>query len=98
MNQFKSSEGNQYSCVPVVAQKNLNLPPSCVLRTSAWLVKTLFGEIVILPSGENKGALLPNTIVQAAETVPIQLVSDTNVHKCSNPNSWWSCVRIYNGM
>ena len=59
--------------------KKLNLPSSSVLRTSARLAKTLFGEIVTSPSGENKGALLPYTIVRAAELVPIQLVNDTNV-------------------
>ena len=78
-NQFKTSEGNEYSCVPVIAHEKLNLPPSTVLRTSARLAKTLSGEIVISPSGKNKGVLLPNTIVQAAEMVPIQLVNDTNV-------------------
>ena len=79
LNQYKTSEGNQYSCVPVIAHEKLNLPPSSVLRTSARLAKTLSGEIVISQSGENKGVLLPNTIVQAAEMVPIQLVNDTNV-------------------
>ena len=79
LNQFKTSEENQYSCVPVIAHEKLNLPPSSVLRTSARLAKTLSSEIVISPSGENKGALLPNTIVQATEMVPIQLVNDTNV-------------------
>ena len=79
LNQFKTSEGNQYSCVPVISHEKLNLPPSSVLRTSARLAKTLSGEIVISPSGDNKGALLPNIIVQAAEIVPIQLVNDTNI-------------------
>ena len=55
-----------------------NVPPSSVLRTSARLTKTLSGEIVIAPSGKNKGTLLPNTIVQAAETAPIQLINDKN--------------------
>ena len=79
LSQFKTSEGNQYSCVPVIAHEKLYLPPSSVLRTSARLAKTLSGEIVISPSGKNKGASLPNTIVQAAEMVPIQLVNDTNI-------------------
>ena len=79
LNQFKTSEGNQYSCVPVIAHEKLNLPPSSVLRTSAWLAKTLSSEIVISSSGENKGALLPIIIVQAEEMVPIQLVNDTNI-------------------
>ena len=84
MNQFKTSEGNQYSCVPVIAHEKLNLPPSSVLRTSAWLAKTC----------ENKSALLPNTIVQATEMVPIQLVNDTNVPILIHSGHMLGYVRI----
>ena len=72
LNNFKTSDGKLYSLVPVSAHEKLNIPLSSVLRTSARLAKTLSGDIVISSSGENKGALLPNT-------VPIQLVSDPSI-------------------
>ena len=56
----------------------MEVPPSSVLRTSARLATTLSGE-VITSSGQNKGVLLPNTLVKAVDVVPIQLVNDTEI-------------------
>ena len=36
------------------------------------------GDVVISSAGDNKGLLLPNTLVKSEEIVPIQLVNDTD--------------------
>ena len=61
----------------VVLAKKVSIPPETVINTHARLDGCLKGEVVITSSGSNRGALLPNLPVEAKESVPIQLVNDS---------------------
>ena len=78
LSKFQTNEGKVYSSCQVVTQERLEIPPNCVLRATAGLTDTLSGDVVISSTGHNKGALLPNILVKSRETVPIQLVNDTD--------------------
>ena len=56
----------------------LSVPPMSILRIAAITSIPSTGEMVIVSSGNNKGLLLPNTLVDSDVTVPIQLVNDTD--------------------
>ena len=75
--EFVTAEGNEFISGKVVLDKKVSIPPKTVINTHARLDGCLKGEVVITSSGFNRGALLPNLLVEAKESVPIQLVNDS---------------------
>ena len=77
LKEFVTAEGNEFTSCKVVLDKKVSIPPETVINTHARLDGCLKGEVVITSSGSNRGALLPNLLVEAKESVPIQLVNDS---------------------
>ena len=87
LKEFITEDGQEYTSCKVLLEKKVSIPPETVINTHARLDGCLQGDIAISSSGQNRGALLPNLLVKADETVPVQLVNDTDsviVLKCGH--------------
>ena len=76
--EMRNEEGVHFEKCKVKLAKKISVPPMSILRTTAFTSIPGIGEMVIVSSGNNKGLLLPNTLVNSDVTVPIQLVNDTD--------------------
>ena len=77
LKEFVTAEGNEFTSCKEVLDKKVSIPPETVINMHARLDGCLKGEIAITSSGSNRGVLLPNLLVEAEESVPIQLVNDS---------------------
>ena len=76
--EMRKEDGVHFEKCKVKLAKKISVPPMSILRTTAITSIPSIGEMVIVSSGNNKGLLLPNTLVKSDVTVPIQLVNDTD--------------------
>ena len=77
--ELKTRDGESCAVSQVLVSEMIEIPPNTVMRTMARLNGKLQGDVVISPTGENNGALIPSILVTIGKScdVPIQLVNDT---------------------
>ena len=78
MTHLKTPDGDEFNTHKIILDKKIYIPSNTVLRIMVKSEMPLNSDMVVISSGSNKGALLPNLLVRTAESVPIQLVNDTD--------------------
>ena len=78
MTHLKTPDGDEFNTHKIILDQKIHIPSNTVLRIMVKSEMPLNTDMVVISSGFNKGALLPNLLVRTAESVPIQLVNDTD--------------------
>ena len=75
---MRNEDGVHFEKCTVKLPRKISVPPMSIQKITAITSIPSKGEIVIVSSGNNKGLLLPNTLVNSGVIVLIQLVNDTD--------------------
>ena len=76
--EMRNEDDDHFEKCKVKLAKKISMMPMSILRTTALTSISSIGEMVIVSSMNNKGLLLPNTLVNSDVTMLIQLVNDTD--------------------